>query len=225
MTRTPLAHEESWLQLPWLANGRLTLEERAEVEAHVRGCPECARELATQRSLQGLLSAPDTVSYAAAPSFRKLLQRIDAAPAAAADSAAPKPRHRLAPHAWRPPGLAWAATFVLTVSLGLMVATTYRWSQPAYRVTTTAAAPASAVLHVAFERSLPVGEVGEVLQRAGARVVEGEGGSGVFGVVPATANGPVDRAQLAALAARLHRDPRVRWIEPLAGDAPAARDP
>lgn len=224
MTRTPLAHDESWLQLPFLANGRLSADTRAEVEAHVRSCAACARELEAQRTLAKLLTEPDTVSYAAAPSFRKLLQRIDAAPApTAAPSAAPVRRWRT-PGAWRPPGLAWAATFLLTVSLGLMVATAYRWSQPLYG-TATRPAPPPTVLHVAFERSLPVGEVGEVLQRAGARVVEGEGGSGVFGVVPAAASGVVGPAELRALAARLQRDPRVRWIEPLAADAPAAREP
>lgn len=224
MIRTPLAHEESWLQLPFLANGRLGGEVRAEVEAHVRTCAACARELEAQRTLSGLLTEPDTVSYAAAPSFRKLLQRIDAAPAPAAAPSAAAVRRWRTPGAWRPPGLAWAATFLLTVSLGLMVATAYRWSQPLY-ATATRPAPAPTVLHVAFERSLPVGEVGEVLQRAGARVVEGEGGSGVFGVVPAAASGPVGPAELRALAARLQRDPRVRWIEPLAADAPAARQP
>ena len=219
MMRAALPHEACWLKLPWLANGRLTGDERAEAEAHVRTCPECARELDTQRTLVSLLAAPDTVTYAAAPSFRKLAQRLDAAPEAAR---APRMRRRT-PHAWRPPGLAWAATFVLTVGLGLLVATAYRWSQPLYGTTTRAAA-APTVLHVAFERSLPVGEVGEVLQRAGARVVEGEGGSGVFGVVPAGTTAPVDRAGLRALAERLRRDPRVRWIEPLASEPPA-REP
>ncbi|MBV9343563.1 MAG: zf-HC2 domain-containing protein [Gammaproteobacteria bacterium] len=215
MMRAPLGHEESWLQLPWLANGRLSGELRAEVEAHVHGCSDCALELEAQRTLCRTLQSPDTVTYAPAPSLRKLLQRLDAEPAPRRETL----RRREVRRAWRPPGLAWAATFVLTVGLGLLVAGTYHWSQPLY-VTATRPAAAPTVLHVAFERSLPVGEVGEVLQRAGARVVEGEGGSDVFGVVPAdTGAAPAGRAQLRALAARLRRDPRVRWIEPLASDA------
>ena len=77
---------------------------------------------------------------------------------------------------WRPPGLAWAATFVLTIGLGALLATTYRWSQPLY-ATYTAATPATPdVLHIAFERSLPVGEVEEAV--AFGRRARG-GGAGI----------------------------------------------
>ena len=43
------SHEESWLLLPWLANGRLGGAERARLEQHVRACSECADEVALQR--------------------------------------------------------------------------------------------------------------------------------------------------------------------------------
>jgi hypothetical protein len=63
----------------------------------------------------------------------------------------------------------------------------------------------------------------EMLHSAGARVVEGPGTTGVFGIAPlaATAPGIADSGdvspQLRALAARLSADPRVRWVEPLTG--------
>jgi hypothetical protein len=38
----PCHHEESWLLLPWLANGRLSHAERARLEEHLRGCAQCA---------------------------------------------------------------------------------------------------------------------------------------------------------------------------------------
>ena len=219
--QSTLAHEESLLLLPWLANGRLSGAQRAQVEEHLRGCPACAEEAELQRRLCSLLTEPERVSHAPGPSFRKLMARLDAEPAAKTRSAAPAPRDRAAhvlAAAWRPPGLAWAATFVLTVGLGAVVATAYRWSQPLY---TTYTAPASAtpdVLHIAFDRSLPVGEVEELLRSAGARVVEGPGSTGVFGIAPVTAAGhPAAEVspQLRALAARLRADARVRWIEPV----------
>jgi hypothetical protein len=220
-------HEEIWLLLPWLANGRLSGAQRAQAEAHVRECATCAQAIATERQLCSLLTQPERVTYAPGPSLRKLMERLDAeAPA----SPAPRPRRARAPLAatWRPPGLAWAATFVLTVGLGALLATTYRWSQPLYATYTTAATPATDVLHIAFERSLPVGEVEELLHSAGARVVEGPGTSGIFGVVPVqVAARASTRAavspELRALSARLRADPRVRWIEPLAVE-PAADD-
>ncbi|MGH8265922.1 MAG: zf-HC2 domain-containing protein, partial [Steroidobacteraceae bacterium] len=213
-------HQESWLLLPWLANGRLDPLQRLRVEQHVRGCSRCAREVELQRLICRTLTEPERVTHAPGPSLRKLLLRIDARPAPS------RPAHARASAwrpAWRPPGLAWAATFVLAVGLLTTLATTvYRWSQPLY-VTHTDAAPASpAVLHVAFDRSLTLGEVHEVLQSAGGRVVEGPDSTGIFSVAPVAAPTAAVRAdaasRLRSLAERLRADVRVRWVEPLAHD-------
>ncbi len=220
-------HQEIWLLLPWLANGRLAGAQRAQVEAHVRECGICAQAMASERQLCALLTQPERVTYAPGPSLRKLMQRIDAE-APAPGSAAPRPRRARAALAatWRPPGLAWAATFVLTAGLGALLATTYRWSQPLYATYTAATARSADVLHIAFDRALPVGEVEELLRSAGARVVEGPGSSGIFGVAPVTpdahARGAVS-PQMRALSARLRADSRVRWVEPLVAE-PAADD-
>jgi hypothetical protein len=224
-------HEETCLLLPWLANGRLTSAQRAQAEEHLRECDACAQELATQRRLCELLTEPERVTYAPAPSLRKLLDRIDG-------HAAPQPRGRAVPRAraprhvlastWRPPGLAWAATFLLTMGLGVLAATTYRWSQPLYATYTSPAHRAGEVLHIAFDRSLPIGEVEELLRSTGARVVEGPGTTGVFGVAPARVAAAANTAgvgspEMRTLAARLRADPRVRWIEPLSTE-PGADD-
>ena len=229
MTQTTCGHDEIWLLLPWLANGRLSGAQRAQAEEHLRECAICAQAIATERQLCALLTQPERVTYAPGPSLRKLLERIDAeAPATASSTPRPRRARAALASAWRPPGLAWAATFVLTVGLGALLATTYRWSQPLYATYTTSTAAAPAVLHIAFDRSLPVGEVEELLRAAGARVVEGPGSSGIFGVAPvkaATHAGARDSVspEMRALSARLHADPRVRWIEPLASE-PAAGD-
>jgi hypothetical protein len=63
----------------------------------------------------------------------------------------------------------------------------------------------------------------EMLRSAGARVVEGPGTTGIFGIAPvtATSRGPAESgdvsAEMRALAARLRADARVRWVEPLTG--------
>lgn len=220
--QAPLVHEECWLLLPWLANGRLSAAERARVEQHVSECTGCAREVASQRVICQVFAEPDRVSYTPGPSFRKLTERIDGR------QSGRNSRPRLRGPAlsareglWRPPGLAWAAAFVLAVALGALAPLAYRWSQPLYATYTSASAGTPDVLHVAFERSLTIGEVEELLRSTGARVVEGPGSSGIFGVAPAMGAAP--RApgsgispQMRALAARLQADPRVRWIEPLA---------
>ncbi len=219
MTETSSRHEETWLALPWLANGRLAGAARLQAEAHVRECSACAQELAAQRALCALLSAPEQVTHAPAPALRKLLERIDA-------EAAPRPRlsgrvHRaraVVAATWRPPGAAWAATFLCALAMGLLVAVSYRWSQPLY-ATYTAAHPPAAVLHVAFERSLPVGDMEEILRTAGARVVEGPDAQGILGVLPRQG---ADAQALRTLAARLHAESRVRWVEPVPGTEPGA---
>jgi len=213
-----LTHEESWQLLPWLANGRLLASERAWLEEHVRGCVACARELVQQRLLCEALTAPERITYAPGPSFRKLMDRIDGRktvrstpPRRAAVRALPA----VLASAWRPPGLAWAASFLLMVGCGVFALTAYRWTQPLYATYTANTVHAADVLHIAFVPSLSIGDAGAVLRAAGARVVEGPDATGIFGVAPA------DTRDMRALAARLRADPRVRWVEPLAAaDAP-----
>jgi hypothetical protein len=221
-------HEETWLQLPWLANGRLSGAERAAAEDHVAGCAECRGEFERQRLMCHALTEPDRVTYAPGPSFRKLLERIDGpAPAASRPpGATSRPvalrgaRGATLTSAWRPPGLAWAATFVLAV--GLFASSAYQLGQPRFTVRTEHTTPEPGVLHVAFDRSLPLGELEQMLRTAGARVVEGPDASGIFGLAPLEAAATPQAAvspQMRALAARLRADARVRWIQPLSGAA------
>jgi len=226
MTET-CSHADAWLMLPWLANGRLSGAERVRVEEHVHGCVQCTREVALQRRLCEVLIEPERITYAPGPSFRKLMDRIDGRkPGAGAQPriSAPAALAAKSSSAWRPPGLTWAASFVLAVGVLGLGATTYRWSQPRYITHTAAPAPASvAVLHVAFVPSLPISAVGEALHSAGAHVVEGPDDTGIVGVAPiVAAAGTVEgSSELHALAARLRADARVRWVEPVAGAARA----
>jgi hypothetical protein len=224
-------HEEAWLALPWLANGRLSQAERDNIEPHVRACAACREELAFQRLLCNVLTEPDRVTYAPGPSFRKLMDRIDASesqPRKARErgSAPMETPARRRPDGnvalWRPPGLAWAASFILAVGLGGIMTTLF---YPQYR-THTEDPPArvvSNVLHISFNRSVTVGEAEEALRSNGARVVEGPDSVGIFGVVPAQAS-----QELRLLSERLRADPRVRWVEPVPGDntsPPSSRGP
>jgi Putative zinc-finger len=220
---TAISHEESWLLLPWLANGRLGGAERARLEQHVRGCAECAHEVELQRLWCSTLRQPERVTHAPGPSFRKLMERIDAEQPRAAIAAITAARAVRTRAAWRPPGLAWAASFVLCVGLGTFAVTAHRWSEPLYATHTAPATTAPGVLHIAFERSLTVGDAERLLIAAGARVVEGPDASGILGVAPvAAAATPGDgAAALRALAERLRSEPEVRWVQPLAAEGPA----
>ena len=227
ITQSRNAHEDCWLVLPWLANGRLGLTERTAAEDHVRSCSACAAELERQYLLCAALTEPERVTHAPGPAFRKLMERIDGAATARAPERTPErtvPRARtLRPvlaATGRPPGLAWAATFVFALGVGILTPTFYRWSQPSYSTYTSAAHRPADVLHVAFERSLTVGEVAQLLRSSGAHIVEGPDSTGIFGVAPVAAGSTATQGnpQLRALALKLQADARVRWIEPLPQD-------
>jgi hypothetical protein len=241
-------HEEAWLLLPWLANGRISPADRDKIEEHVRSCTACTKELAFQRLVCRALTEPDRVTYAPGPSFRKLMDRIDGvAPSSRSAPSAPPPRDiadaapsapsRLAGAAasgtasgrfgtavwWRPPGLAWAASFVLVLGVTAIVGSTvYRWSEPRFVTHTDTTPTQPNVLQIAFDRSLTIGAVEEVLRSAGAHVVQGPDSTGIFGVTPASAasghlSGPAAAREMQVLSARLRADPRVRWVQPLPG--------
>jgi hypothetical protein len=229
-------HEEVWLLLPWLANGRLSPAERELAEEHVRHCEECERELRGQRLMCSAFTEPDTVTYAPGPSLRKLMDRIDQDAGTKKPAAPVKPSsdrswlaRRGSASAWRPPGLAWAASFLLLFGITGMLATTYRWSQPAYHTHTDAPAVTRNVLHIALDRSLTIADVEELLRTSGARIVEGPGNTGIFGVTPVgvipgeTPEANANR-QLHTLSTRLRSDSRVLWVQPLAQDTTPAED-
>jgi hypothetical protein len=231
-TGGPARHEEAWLALPWLANGHLSQAERERIEPHVRACAACREELALQRLLCDALTEPDRVTYAPGPSFRKLMDRIDGtAPAARSTRERKTPATPARPRGhgnvalWRPPGLAWAASFVLVVGLAGILTTVYRSPQPLYTTHTDAAPAAPKVLHIAFDRSVTIGAAEEVLRSTGARVVEGPDSMGIFGIAPGTrdagdATPEHTSKEMRVLSARLRADPRVRWVEPIPGDSP-----
>jgi hypothetical protein len=244
-------HEEAWLALPFLANGRLSQAERDKFEPHVRGCAACRGELAFQRLLCNALTEPDRVTYAPGPSFRKLMERLDnAAPPTRKTGDQPRTSPTLARvrsrrwssvkvSLWRPPGLAWAASFVLMVGLAGVFITANRSTQPLdaplYKTHTDPASAAPNVLHIAFYGTVTIRDAEEALRSTGAHIVDGPDSVGIFGVIPGASKlvTPKQPSQaLRVLAARLHADPRVRWVEPIPGDespgaaeAPTSRGP
>lgn len=235
-------HEEVWLLLPWLATGRLSPALREMAQEHVRRCKECEQELTVQQLTSDALTEPDRVTYAPGPSFRKLMDRInsdsklhDGEAAAHAAQPADNPpfaatllgRRFRRVSLWRPPGLAWAASFLVLFGLTGLTFTAYRWSAPVFRTVTDPSVITPNVLHIALDRSVPIGEVEELLQTGGARIVEGPGNTGILGVTPiGVITGQTTEmsanSQLRALSARLRADPRVLWVQPLADEGTPA---
>jgi hypothetical protein len=231
-------HEDVWLLLPWLANGRLSTEEREMAEEHVRQCAACEKELALQLRMCDAFAQPDRVVHAPGASFRKLMDRIESDSAQNVDTsevvpAQPSPEpsliHRLSHVSlWRPPGLAWAASFLLLFGMtGILI---NQWASKVYVTHTDSSIVSPNVLHIAVDRSLPIGQVDDLLRSGGARLVEGPDSTGYLGVTPVgivegqTPTGSANK-QLRSLSARLRADRRVLWVQPLADEGtPAGPD-
>ena len=83
MTEAPaLPHSRALELLPWFVNGTLSGAEREGVEAHVRACIACRRELKEQQRLYGAVRARRTADVSAEAGFDRLDRSIDeAAPA------------------------------------------------------------------------------------------------------------------------------------------------
>jgi hypothetical protein len=228
-TGDPANHDQAWLALPWLASGRLSQMERDKIEPHVSTCGACRDELAFQRLLCHALTQPDRVTYAPGPSFRKLMDRIDgpARKSTQIQPAAARPRRATSgplarPALWRPPGLAWAASFILMIGVAGILGTEHRSAPGTYTTRSDPATPVT-VLHIAFQHTITIDEAKEALRSTGAQIVEGPDSVGIFGVLPGleTSGKPSPERmtkELRVLSARLRADPRVRWVEPIAGD-------
>jgi len=75
-------HDKAWELLPWLVNGTLAGQERAEVETHVRTCLPCRRELKQQLMLREAVHESAVLDRSPQQGFDALMRRVDQ-PAAA----------------------------------------------------------------------------------------------------------------------------------------------
>jgi len=161
-------HQMAQELLPWFVMGTLGEDEHAMVEAHVRGCLICQRELEWQEQLRAAHDdhVPD---FDVDRALAALRLRI-------ANSAPPTQRSGAWQTLWRRPWTQWAlaAQFVVIVALGA-VAVSARKDAPAYHALgqSGTAAQATARLVVVFAPQATEAEIRAILRRSGTRIVDG----------------------------------------------------
>ena len=220
MSRLPDTHSEAWAMLPWLANGRLSAEEREWVEAHVNGCADCRAELAAQRQIANEMIHADAAPAAASAdeqrSFNKLWARIEAA-----ESAAPTSAPQAAASGSRSSrSVRWLAAAVVVQAIGLgVIGVTALNRAPSPDFKTVAKveplrsnAPA---VRLVFQPNTSIGTVNTLLIHQGLTLVEGPGDAGNFRA-ELSADAVASGATADKVAAVLSKDPNVSFAQPIA---------
>lgn len=221
----PRPHDEAFEMIPWLVNGRISRSERERLERHLGECEECRREVDAQQRLRRAIGHDDSkIEYAPHASFQKLWSQIEQAQqGAATEEGVDRGIHRsdLPPKGHRrvsqPRGWMVAASALLAVGLGLVLALTWRAQSPdptaEYR---TAAAPQAqpdrdGQIRAVFSPGVTVDELTRIVSETRLTIVDGPSDSGVYTL----AVQPGRDLPVADALARLRRDPRVRFAEPV----------
>jgi hypothetical protein len=194
-------HRRAWEAIPWLVNGRIAASEREALEPHLRHCADCREELALQQRLRdGLLRQAEPAADADA-GLARLWPRIDV-------EAAMTPAGGRS-GAW----LRWltAAVVVQAIALAAVLGANFGAATPQYRTLSAGAPPPPDAIRAVFAAELPLGELQQVLDRAGLRIVDGPTAVGAYTVYTLVPRGPRDAALK-----RLRSDARVRFAEPSA---------
>lgn len=173
----PRGHDEALRLLPWLVNDSLEPEERAWVDAHVAGCPECRDERALLEALHAGCQQDDASDAGVDAGWRRL--RASVQPRAAAPSAWRTWRRRWG-QAPRWVGWTLAAQAALVLVAGVVV-----WSglpRPAaspalYRTLGTAS---TGTLMVMVDPRMREAQWRGLLQASGAHIVDGPNGAGAY---------------------------------------------
>jgi len=217
-------HKQAQTLLPWYVNGSLDPAEHAEVDAHVRDCPECQADLKLERALGAeIANLPIDMDMGWANLRARVLKQetVLEQEEAVQQGAASQPSRR-ASAAWRqsraflrrPVAVGWAfaaqaASLILVVGVGAAFTLQTR---PVYH--TLGAAPSAAVgnIVVVFKPTTPEQALRGALNQSGARLVDGPTVSDAYIL-------HVKASDRATALTRLRADADVVLAEPIDGDA------
>ncbi len=167
-------HEQAQALLPWYVNGTLDPDEKASVEAHVAGCPECRADVEAERVLAREIAE---LPLDAAEGWAAFSERLDRPPAAEPDAAPIPLLKRRIPMGWA------IGTQAIAAALAVAVMTALPSGEPAAPVyhtlgTASNAAPANIVL--AFDPSTTEEAMRAALTAADIRIVDGPSATGAY---------------------------------------------
>ena len=208
----PLDHARAFELLPWFINGSLAGEEREAVELHLRSCLPCRRELKEQRRLSAALRLQPAVHLSPQNNFEKLSDELYPS----ARELLPRAR-RFAPlQRYAAVGAAGAA--LLAALFWFAPSAPSRFDAADYSTLAAQRAPSAGQIDIVFVQSLTAAEMHTLLEEIGAQIAAGPSAIGRYTL---RLNAGTTDAEIAALIARLDRDPRVRFAGPALGAEPS----
>jgi anti-sigma factor RsiW len=199
---SPNEHERAFELLPWFVNGRLEVMERESVEAHLRSCLPCRRELKEQQRLRTALREHPAVHISPQTSFERLARRL-AEPVPAAPRRAARPLGAFARFA-----AVGAAGIALLGLLFFMVPREPESDAP-YRTLATSAPAGGARVDVVFVESTLPAERERLVASIGGEITSGPSEVGRYTVQLDSEHS--SDASVAEVLRRLNRDPHVRF--------------
>jgi anti-sigma factor RsiW len=219
--RIPDTHAEAWALLPWLANGRISPEEREWVEAHLQGCDECRAELAAQRMVASHITRHDTASPSNTSevqrSFNKLWARIEALESSSS-ATSPDTAGKLAAPARSSRTVRWlaAAVVVQAIGLGLLgLALNANRDNDSFKTVSVPEARLDApAVSLVFSPEVSVATINTLLTHQGLSIVAGPGREGNF-MAELSADAVASGATAESVAAVMSKDPHVTFAQPI----------
>lgn len=186
----PDSHEQAQILLPWYVSGRLDGDELAQVEAHLRECPECRTEFRLERRLeQAVAGLPFDAELGWTVVRNRIVAQGDRPGVAAAFRRALSPDART--------GWAIAAQFALVIAaIGVLLPL----SQPQPRYHALGAAPPAVAgdVLVIFRPEAQAQDLSRALRESGARLVDGPTDADAFVLAVPLPDRPAALAKLRA---------------------------
>jgi hypothetical protein len=227
MSTSDAAHRQAWELLPWYVSGTLTGSDLDLVTGHLRGCGDCAGEVARCRDLAVAVRSQSAADPAPLEHrLVKLLARLDAIEAGGAASRGWRERLSEALGALRdllqstPPPARWALAAQGALVVLLAVGIAWQISAPSRQPYQTLASSGAGQpaerriqIRVVFGDEMREREIRALMERIGGRIVDGPSGVDAYIVeVPAPAAGGDG---VAGVLSNLRADPQVRLAEPI----------
>jgi hypothetical protein len=217
-------HARAELVIPWLANGSLSAEAEPAVREHIEACPECREDYQEQLRVCRTMRADGPLVFAAESSYQKLLTRIQSTEAAHEPREEQvvelRPVQAARPFPQTSPLVRWLAAAVILQGFALGLGAWAWHSSAAARGAgyTTLTSPARSYdsgprVRVLFRPDLSIGALQNVLQGAGAHIIDGPADGNVYTL--GFARPPASRAALETRIRSLHADPAVLFAEPV----------